>query len=91
MTISETYRPPAGARPGTLAIPAGSPPPRIYLFEYGADSLTEREIEDPAELEAFEGQRTRDLDRHPGHGGRVRPPADRGDSSASTRSRWKTP
>ena len=49
----EKRNPPVGARPGTLAIPEGSPPPHIYLFDYGPDSLTERAVEDVAALEPF--------------------------------------
>lgn len=49
------HRPPAGSRPGTLSIPPNSPAPRIYLFEYGPDTLTEGEVEDPEELTAFAG------------------------------------
>jgi magnesium transporter len=45
--------PPIGARPGTLAIPAGSPPPQIHLFDYGAENVVERTIEDCTELEQF--------------------------------------
>lgn len=42
--------PAAGARPGTLVIPAGSPPPRIFVVHYGPDEVTEREIASPADL-----------------------------------------
>lgn len=49
----EKRNPPIGARPGTLAIPDGSPPPRIKLFEYGPETLIEREIDDVSELEPF--------------------------------------
>jgi magnesium transporter len=45
--------PPIGARPGTLAIPPGSPPPRVYIVDYGPDHLVERPIEDLAELERY--------------------------------------
>jgi len=44
-------RPPVGARPGTLAIPPGSPPPRIHVFEYSSGGVEERSVEDPRELE----------------------------------------
>lgn len=42
--------PPVGARPGILAIPSSSPSPRIFVFEYWADSVEEKLVEDPAEL-----------------------------------------
>jgi len=45
--------PPIGARPGTLAIPAGSPPPQIHLFDYGPEQVAERSIEDCTALEPF--------------------------------------
>jgi len=43
-------RPPPGARPGTLEIPRGSPPPRIHVTRYDRDSLDEREVQDVEEL-----------------------------------------
>ncbi len=46
-------RPMVGARPGTLAIPADSPAPRIFVVQYGADHLREAEIVDDSELEEF--------------------------------------
>jgi magnesium transporter len=49
----EKRNPPIGARPGTLAIPEGSPPPRIRLFDYGPERLVEQEIADIHELEPF--------------------------------------
>ncbi len=42
--------PPAGSRPGTLAIPPGSPPPEIYVVEYSAESVRQRQVEDVEEL-----------------------------------------
>lgn len=45
--------PPAGARPGTLSIPAGSPPPRIHVFDYDADTCRESAIENPEELAPY--------------------------------------
>jgi magnesium transporter len=45
--------PPIGARPGTLAIPAGSPPPRIMVFAYDAAGLREVEVRDVEELASF--------------------------------------
>jgi magnesium transporter len=53
MPSIEKRSPPVGARPGTLAIPPDSPPPKIMLFEYGADGIIERTIDDVSELQAF--------------------------------------
>lgn len=44
------YNPEIGARPGTLAIPLGSPPPKITVVQYDADRVDRREIADVAEL-----------------------------------------
>jgi magnesium transporter len=44
--------PPIGSRPGTLAIPAGSPPPRIRVLAYDAAGVREIEIGDVEELAA---------------------------------------
>jgi len=53
------HRPPAGARPGTLAIPPGSPPPKVHVFVYDADGVDERDVAEPAELAALlAGRRT---------------------------------
>ncbi|MCX5740302.1 MAG: magnesium/cobalt transporter CorA [Proteobacteria bacterium] len=49
MTFRKSH-PPVGARPGTLAIPPNSPPPKIRLVRYDADSIEEREIDDVATL-----------------------------------------
>lgn len=38
--------PPAGARPGTLMIPADSPPPSIRVMEFTPETLEERDIDD---------------------------------------------
>jgi len=43
-------RPPEGARPGTLAIPAGSPPPRIHVYRYSREALHVHELRDVEEL-----------------------------------------
>ncbi len=51
--VLEKRNPPVGARPGTLAIPEGSPAPRVYLFDYARERVTERAVEDLAELEPF--------------------------------------
>jgi len=43
-----------GARPGTLEIPAGSPPPRIYIMQYGPEGVREeRELQDLSELSRY--------------------------------------
>lgn len=43
-------KPPVGARPGTLAIPASSPPPKIYRFTYSPDVFDEGAVADVASL-----------------------------------------
>ena len=35
-----------GSRPGTLAIPEGSPPPKITVIEYDADHVNVAEVTD---------------------------------------------
>jgi len=45
--------PPVGARPGTLAIPAGSPPPRISVFDYGPEVCRESAIDEPRDLARY--------------------------------------
>jgi len=45
--------PEIGARPGTLAIPPGSPPPRIRVVQYSPAGVTQREIDDPEQLREF--------------------------------------
>lgn len=45
--------PAIGARPGTLAIPPGSPPPRVRLMHYSPAGAEEREIESLSELEGL--------------------------------------
>ncbi|MFT5328855.1 MAG: magnesium transporter [Planctomycetaceae bacterium] len=42
--------PPAGSRPGTLMIPADSPPPVIHLMEFTPETLEERDITDVESL-----------------------------------------
>ena len=49
MTFRKSH-PPVGARPGTLAIPPNSPPPKIRLVRYDADSIEERDVADVATL-----------------------------------------
>jgi magnesium transporter len=51
--VFEKRNPPIGSRPGTLAIPEGSPPPRIYLLDYDASGFREQEIGDPEQLRPF--------------------------------------
>ena len=46
-------RPPVGASPGTLAIPADAAPTRIHVYEYSASTLGERDVADPRELRSF--------------------------------------
>ena len=45
--------PPIGSRPGTLVIPAGSPPPRIHVCAYDAAGIRQVEITDVEELAAY--------------------------------------
>ncbi|MBW2424983.1 MAG: magnesium/cobalt transporter CorA [Deltaproteobacteria bacterium] len=55
----ERHLPEVGSRPGTLAIPPGSPPPKITLVQYDAAGVERREISDAAELrELRRGDRT---------------------------------
>jgi magnesium transporter len=42
--VFRKQHPPPGARPGTLAIPASSPPPTIHLYQYSRDELAERTL-----------------------------------------------
>jgi magnesium transporter len=44
------YNPEVGARPGTLAIPPDSPPPKIIVVEYDEQGVERREIDDPRQL-----------------------------------------
>lgn len=50
MSSFHKAHPAAGSRPGTLVIPAGSPPPRIFFIRYTADAVTEHELSGPADL-----------------------------------------
>jgi magnesium transporter len=51
--------PPAGSRPGTLAVPPGSPPPAVYVTSYDRDGVEEVRVDDPAALAPFaHGERT---------------------------------
>jgi magnesium transporter len=42
--------PSAGARPGTLVIPADAEPPRLFVIEYSAEAFEERELRGPEEI-----------------------------------------
>jgi magnesium transporter len=44
------WRPPAGARPGTLAIPEGSPPPQVHRVTWSPNAMTHRLVENDDEL-----------------------------------------
>jgi magnesium transporter len=46
----EKSNPPVGARPGTLAIPPGSPPPEIHLVRWSEAELHVEQVADPARL-----------------------------------------
>jgi len=48
--VFKKQNPEVGARPGTLAIPPDSPPPRITVVQYDAAGVERRQIEDPREL-----------------------------------------
>lgn len=50
--IFRKRHPPAGAPPGALAIPPDAPRPRLFLMEYSANEVREREITDLSELPA---------------------------------------
>ena len=47
MTFRKSH-PPVGSRPGTLAIPPDSPPPKIRLVSYDANAIEERDVDDVA-------------------------------------------
>ena len=49
----EKHNPEIGARPGTLAIPPGSPFPRVTVVNYEEDLVTREEITDMSELRAI--------------------------------------
>ena len=51
--VFKKYNPEVGARPGTLAIPPDSPPPRITVVRYTADEVERTNVEDPATLPSF--------------------------------------
>jgi len=52
VTSFHKLHPSAGARPGTLVIPAHAPAPRLFLFRYDAEALEEREVGREEELPA---------------------------------------
>lgn len=45
--------PPVGARPGTLVIPEGAPPPRLHVFDYGPGHCQTTEIATVEEVRPF--------------------------------------
>ena len=47
--------PPAGSRPGTLAISPTAPPPRIHVYRYDPEQLEQHFIEDVEDLRRFAG------------------------------------
>jgi magnesium transporter len=49
------HNPPIGSRPGTLAIPPGSPPPRITVMEYDPEGVREQEIRELSQLRPYAG------------------------------------
>ena len=49
----QKQNPEIGARPGTLAIPPGSPFPKITVVQYDTDSVERNEIENAEELRAL--------------------------------------
>lgn len=49
------FTPAAGSRPGSLAIPPDSPPPKIVVLQYDEHEMERFEIQDPMELERFRG------------------------------------
>jgi len=44
------WRPPVGSRPGTLAIPEGSPPPEVHLVTWSPDTVNHHLVEDDERL-----------------------------------------
>jgi len=52
--VFKKHNPEVGARPGTLAIPPGSPPPKITVVQYDVDRVDRREISDVAELRGLD-------------------------------------
>jgi magnesium transporter len=53
--VFHKHHPEAGSRPGTLAIPAGSPPTRVHVVRYSPDSLETRELSDLGDLRGLIG------------------------------------
>ncbi len=49
----QKHNPKIGARPGTLAIPPDSPPPKIFAVQYDADSVTRQEVADVETLRSL--------------------------------------
>jgi len=44
------WRPPVGSRPGTLAIPEGSPPPEVHLVTWSPEATSHQLVEDDERL-----------------------------------------
>src|SRR5262245_26538301 len=55
--LFQKRQPPAGARPGTLALPKDSPKPKLHAMAYGPDGLVEQESGDIAQIKPL-------LDKH---------------------------
>ena len=49
----QKYNPAIGSRPGTLAIPTGSPFPKVTVVRYDRDSIERNEMKDLAELAKY--------------------------------------
>jgi magnesium transporter len=56
MTFRKSH-PPVGSRPGTLAIPPDSPPPKIRLVCYDAHAIEERDVDDVETLAGLRADR----------------------------------
>ena len=52
--VFQKHNPEVGARPGTLAIPPDSPPPKITVVQYDREGVERHEVVDPKELRALE-------------------------------------
>jgi magnesium transporter len=48
--VFQKHNPEIGARPGTLAIPPDSPPPKITVVQYDAEAVDRQEVDDPSRL-----------------------------------------
>lgn len=61
MTFRKSH-PPVGSTPGTLAIPADSPPPKIRLVCYDANGIEERDVDDVETLAGLREDRVSWID-----------------------------